>query len=98
MATELKVKKKTSEGYILENGVIIEDTFAEMFSMWAGRILITAENEKWALTAARNATGFAASIIASPAEAGIEGVMPADKTPDGRIGVIIQDSSLRRLA
>ena len=29
MATELKVKKKTSEGYILENGVIIEDTFAD---------------------------------------------------------------------
>jgi len=72
------------------NGVEIEDTFAEMFPMWAGRVLITAENEKWALTAARNATGYAASIIASPAEAGIEGVMPADKTPDGRIGVIIQ--------
>jgi formylmethanofuran--tetrahydromethanopterin N-formyltransferase len=72
------------------NGVEIEDTFAEMFPMWAGRVLITAENEKWALTAARNATGFAASIIASPAEAGIEGVMPADETPDGRIGVIIQ--------
>jgi len=72
------------------NGVEIEDTFAEMFPMWAGRVLITAENEKWALTAARNATGFAASIIASPAEAGIESIMPADKTPDGRIGVIMQ--------
>jgi formylmethanofuran--tetrahydromethanopterin N-formyltransferase len=72
------------------NSVEVEDTFAEMFPMWAGRVLITAENEKWALTAARNATGFAASIIASPAEAGIEGVMPADKTPDGRVGVLIQ--------
>ncbi|UCC33036.1 MAG: formylmethanofuran--tetrahydromethanopterin N-formyltransferase [Candidatus Bathyarchaeota archaeon] len=90
MATKLKVKKKTAAGYILENGCLIEDTFAEMFSMWAGRILITAENEKWAMTAARNATGFAASIIASPAEAGIEGILPANKTPDGRIGVRIQ--------
>jgi len=71
-------------------GCLIDDTYAEMFPMWAGRVLITAENEKWALTAARNATGFAASIIASPAEAGIEGVRPADETPDGRIGVIIQ--------
>jgi formylmethanofuran--tetrahydromethanopterin N-formyltransferase len=61
-----------------------------MFPMWAGRILITAENEKWALTAARNATGYAASIIASPAEAGIEGIVPAEKTPDGRTGVLIQ--------
>jgi len=72
------------------NGVEIEDTFAEMFPMWAGRILITADNEKWALTAARTATGFAASIIMSPAEAGIEGMMPPDKTPDGRVGTLIQ--------
>lgn len=72
------------------NGVEIEDTFAEMFPMWASRILITADNEKWALTAARTATGFAASIIMSPAEAGVEGVVSPDKTPDGRIGALIQ--------
>jgi len=69
--------------------VEIEDTFAEIFSMWMGRVLITAENEKWALTAARGATGFATSIIMSPAEAGIEGIMPLEKTPDGRIGAVI---------
>lgn len=68
----------------------VEDTFAEMFSMWAGRVLITADNEKWALTAARLATGFAASIIMSPAEAGIETQVTPDKTPDGRVGIIIQ--------
>ena len=90
MASELRVKKRTPEGYILQNGCLIEDTFAEMFPMWAGRVLITAKNEKWALTAARDATGYAASIIASPAEAGIEGMVPADKTPDGRIGALIQ--------
>jgi len=72
------------------NGVEIEDTFAEMFPMWVGRVLITADNEKWALTAARTATGFAASIIMSPAEAGIEGVVPSNETPDGRIGTLIQ--------
>lgn len=72
------------------NNVEIEDTFAEMFPMWASRIVITADNEKWALTAARTATGFAASIIMSPAEAGIEGMMPPNKTPDKRIGALIQ--------
>ena len=72
------------------NDVEIEDTFAEMFPMWASRILITADNEKWALTAARTATGYAASIIMSPAEAGVEGVVAPDKTPDGRIGALIQ--------
>jgi len=72
------------------DGVEIEDTFAEIFSMWMGRVLITAENEKWALTPARVATGFATSIIMSPAEAGIEGILPPEKTPDGRIGALIQ--------
>ncbi len=71
--------------------VKIEDTFAEAFPMIAGRILITAENEEWAMTAATSATGFASSIIMSPAEAGIEGpkALP-DKTPDGRTGAFIQ--------
>ena len=72
------------------NGVEIEDTFAEMFPMWVGRILITAENKKWALTAANVATGFASSIIMSPAEAGVEGLVPPEETPDGRIGTLIQ--------
>jgi len=70
--------------------VEIEDTFAEMFPMWAGRIVITADNEKWALTAARTATGFATSVVMSPAEAGIESMVSPDRTPDGRIGTLIQ--------
>ena len=68
----------------------IEDTFAEMFPLWAGRILITADNQKWALTAASVATGFATSVIMAPAEAAIEGLVPADQTPDNRLGVFIQ--------
>ena len=77
---------KSPMGNILK----ISDTFAEMFSMWVGRILITAENEKWVLTAAQVTTGFASSIIMSPAEAGIEGTVPPDKSPDGRVGTLIQ--------
>ena len=68
----------------------IVDTFAEMFPLWAGRVLITADSKKWALTAAAVATGFATSVIMSPAEAAIEGIVPADKTPDNRIGVLVQ--------
>lgn len=78
--------------YRAENGNTCEivDTFAEMFSLWAGRVLITADSERWALTAAATTTGFATSVIMSPAEAGIEGVVPADKTPDKRVGVSVQ--------
>jgi formylmethanofuran--tetrahydromethanopterin N-formyltransferase len=68
----------------------IDDTFAEMFPLWAGRILITADNQKWALTAASVATGFATSVIMAPAEAAIERLVPADQTPDNRPGVFIQ--------
>jgi len=75
----------------VQRNVEIEDTFAEVFPMIAGRILITADTEKWALTSARAATGYASSIIMSPAEAGIEGqTVPTSETPDGRPGVTIQ--------
>lgn len=68
----------------------IQNTFAEMFPMWVGRVLITADTEKWALTAANTATGLATSVIMSPAEAGIETTIASDKTPDNRPGVLIQ--------
>ncbi|MEM3054525.1 MAG: formylmethanofuran--tetrahydromethanopterin N-formyltransferase [Candidatus Bathyarchaeia archaeon] len=70
--------------------VKVADTFAEMFPLWVGRVLITADSEKWALTAAEVATGFATSVIMAPAEASIEGIVPKDETPDGRVGALIQ--------
>jgi len=78
--------------YRAENGNTCEivDTFAEMFPLWAGRVLITADTQRWALTAAEGATGFATSVIMSPAEAGIESIVPPEKTPDNRAGVLIQ--------
>ena len=72
------------------NTVIIQDTFAEMFPLWVGRVLITAQNEKWAQIAASLTTGFATSVIAASAEASIERPVPADQTPDKRPGVFIQ--------
>lgn len=67
------------------NGVEIEDTFAEAFTMYAARLTITAASEKWAQNAALAATGFATSVIGCGVEAGIEGLSPA--TPDGRPGL-----------
>ena len=73
------------------NGVEVEETFAEAFPMVVGRILVTAASPNWAMIAGRAATGFASSIIMSPAEAAIEGGMVApERTPDGRPGVLIQ--------
>ncbi|MGI6143430.1 MAG: formylmethanofuran--tetrahydromethanopterin N-formyltransferase [bacterium] len=69
------------------NGVTIKDTFAEAFSLYGTRIIITAINREWALEAARSVTGFATSIIGCGCEAGIEGEL--DDTPDGRPGVSV---------
>jgi len=68
-------------------GVEIEDTFAEAFPIKVARVLITAVNEKWAMTAAKEMTGFGTSVIMCPAEAGIDRIASSDETPDGRPGV-----------
>jgi formylmethanofuran--tetrahydromethanopterin N-formyltransferase len=68
------------------NDVPIDDTFAEAFPMTAARLLVTADADAWALTAAREATGYAASVIGCDAEAGIERVLGPAETPDGRPG------------
>ena len=56
---------------MIKNGVTIDQTFAEAFPMRATRIIITAQNAKWALIAATAMTGFATSVIACGCEAGI---------------------------
>lgn len=68
------------------NGTKIVDTFAEAFNMYGTRIVITAENDKWAKIAAQESTGFATSIIECGIEAGIERKLSPDETLDGRPG------------
>jgi formylmethanofuran--tetrahydromethanopterin N-formyltransferase len=69
------------------NDVPIEDTFAEAFPMTAARLVVTAEADAWAQTAAQVATGYASSVIGCDAEAGLERTLSASETPDGRPGV-----------
>jgi formylmethanofuran--tetrahydromethanopterin N-formyltransferase len=65
----------------------VEDTFAEAFPMWGARIVVTAATPAWAEYAGRALTGFATSVIGCKCEAGIERVLDASETPDGRPGV-----------
>lgn len=71
------------------NGVTIDDTFAEAFTMRATRVVITAKNERWAREAALKLTGFATSVIGCKCEAGIERVLGLEETPDGRPGIAV---------
>jgi formylmethanofuran--tetrahydromethanopterin N-formyltransferase len=69
------------------HGTEVVDTFAEAFTMWGARIVITAGTPGWAQEAARSLTGFATSVIGCKCEAGIERALEPADTPDGRPGV-----------
>jgi formylmethanofuran--tetrahydromethanopterin N-formyltransferase len=71
------------------NGVEIEDTFCEAFGAVFTRILVTAINEKWVKTAAQITTGYGTSTIHCDSEAGIDILVPPEKTPDNRPGAIL---------
>jgi formylmethanofuran--tetrahydromethanopterin N-formyltransferase len=71
------------------NGIRIDAAFAEAFPMKATRVIITAQNLKWAYHSALAMTGFATSIIACGCESGIERELDPSETPDGRPGIAI---------
>jgi len=66
--------------------VLIDDTFAEAFPMAVSRLVITADSPRLALQAAQAATGLAISIIGCACEAGLNGTLSPEQTPDGRPG------------
>jgi formylmethanofuran--tetrahydromethanopterin N-formyltransferase len=77
-------------------GMQIENTFAEAFNMKASRIIVTADNLKWAKNACDSFTGFATSVIGCGIEAGIEKQLSKAATPDGRHGYSILLFSMSR--
>ena len=72
------------------NGVPIEDTFCETFTVRIARILVTSVNRKWALEPALETKGLGRSAAIPPSEASIETEAKPEETPDGRPGFIIQ--------
>jgi len=81
------------------NGVPIEDSFCETFTVRIARILVTSVNRKWALESALEAKGLGRSATIPPSEASIESEAQPKETPDGRPGFIIQviDRKLEQL-
>ena len=67
----------------------IVDTFAEAFSMWGARVIVTAATRQWSQAAAQSMTGFATSVIGCKCEAGIERFLTPEETPDRRPGASI---------
>lgn len=67
----------------------IQDTFAEAFGMTFTRLWITAHDAYWLDAAVREVTGYGSSVIACDAEAGVEGWLAPEQTPDGRPGAAV---------
>lgn len=70
-------------------GTEIVDTFAEAFPMTAARIIVTADSLHWARIAAQEVCGYASSVIGCDCEAGIDGELAENETPDGRPGIAL---------
>jgi formylmethanofuran--tetrahydromethanopterin N-formyltransferase len=68
---------------------LIDDTFAEAFRMRLTRLVITAHDGHWLDAGLRAFTGYASSIIACDAEAGVERYLAPEETPDGRPGAAV---------
>jgi formylmethanofuran--tetrahydromethanopterin N-formyltransferase len=67
----------------------VHDAYAEAFRMRYARLIITAIDQFWLDAAVREATGYAASVIACDVEAGLDRYLPPQDTPDGRPGAVV---------
>jgi len=67
----------------------ILDTFAEAFRMRFARLIVTAVDEYWLDAGLREFTGYSTSIIGCDAETGLEKMLGAADTPDGRPGASV---------
>jgi formylmethanofuran--tetrahydromethanopterin N-formyltransferase len=85
----MKTIPGTSARGPLEVSVSVVDTFAEAFPMTAARVVVTTDTAHWAAVAGQTMTGYATSVIGCDAESGVERVLTADETPDGRPGVSV---------
>jgi formylmethanofuran--tetrahydromethanopterin N-formyltransferase len=72
------------------NGVPVEDTYCETFTVRIARVLVTSVNQKWAYESAMEAKGLGRSATIPPCEAAIEVETKLLEAPDGRPGFIIQ--------
>lgn len=86
MTTELATPQAST---LRLNNVEVVDTFAEAFPIKAARLIITADEAKWAMIGATELCGNATSVIACDVEAAIQRTIPASETPDGRPGVVV---------
>ncbi|QDU90861.1 Formyltransferase/hydrolase complex subunit D [Pirellulimonas nuda] len=68
---------------------LIADTYAEAFRMRFARLCVTAIDPHWLDAALREFCGYGSSVIGCDAEVGVERMLAADDSPDGRPGALV---------
>jgi len=71
------------------DATVVDDTFAEAFSMTFTRLIVTAHDDYWLEAAVREFSGYSSSIIACDLEVGLDRLLSPAETPDGRPGAAI---------
>ena len=74
---------------MLLGSTLVVDTFAEAFRMRFVRLVVTAADSYWLDVALREVSGYGSSVIGCDAEVGVEQLLSAEETPDGRIGAAV---------
>jgi formylmethanofuran--tetrahydromethanopterin N-formyltransferase len=74
---------------VLIGSTQIVDTFAEAFSMWYARLIVTAVDRYWCQVAIDKFCGYGTSVIGCDAEVGRERDLEPEETDDGRPGAAI---------
>jgi formylmethanofuran--tetrahydromethanopterin N-formyltransferase len=69
---------------------LVDDTFAEGFRSIYGEVLLTARDEKWLQHCIHAVTGHSSSTILCDCESGVAEYLGHDRTPDGRVGAVVQ--------
>ncbi len=67
----------------------IADTFAEAFRLRFARLIVTAHDDHWLTAAIQSVAGYGTSVIGCDAEVGLERLIPAGESADGRPGAAV---------
>jgi formylmethanofuran--tetrahydromethanopterin N-formyltransferase len=89
VARRIRRKQRVGARLVEIDGTRIEDTFAEAFRMRYVRLAVTAHDEHWLDAAVREFAGYSSSIISCDSEIGLERLLAAEETPDGRPGAAV---------
>lgn len=67
----------------------VVDSFAEAFRLRFARLVVTAHDDHWLAAAMQAVCGYGTSVIGCDAEVGVERLLSAEETPDGRTGAVV---------